>query len=357
MRAVRARVLFGLLLRMAVRPALRACLRGHPVRGGRLLVAHASALLRDRLWPHEARLLKADLPRVRAERSRLYLQFEHQCALAPYAQALARAGLADKAAFAVFCRDAGLAAIPTVRVSAADAAEWERAFAASAGDCAFVKPATGSGGKGSALLERTGAQAWRLTDAAGVHEGPLADIIRGHRKAGALVMQPLLTNHPELAAWAGATLATFRTITAQGDNGAVQVLSMLAEIPCGEERPLPKGWCIIPVDPRTGQLAPLDDAALSALPPAPRDRAAGLAGRVVPQAAALAELACEAHRRMIDAAPEPLPPMIGWDVALAEEGPVLVEPNWNWSVAAHYRNLAGLDFGLSPRFAAAAGQR
>ncbi|WP_255358008.1 hypothetical protein [Erythrobacter sp. CCH5-A1] len=38
-------------------------------------------------------------------------------------------------------------------------------------------------------------------------------------------------------------------------------------------------------------------------------------------------------------------------------GPVLVEPNWNWSVAAHYRNLAGLDIILRARFTAAAALR
>lgn len=357
MRATRARILAGLLLRTALRPAFRAALRGHPVRGGRLFFDNAYSLLRDRMWPHEARLLRGDLPRIRALRSQLYLQIEHQIALAPHAQTLARAGLADKGAFAEFCREEGLAAIPTLRVNAADATEWERAFAATASDCAFIKPARGSGGHGSALLQRTAAHSWRLTDASGVHEGELATVIRGHRSAGALVMQPLLTNHPELAAWAGSPLATFRTVTAQAGDGEVVVLSMLAEIPCGEERPIPKGWCIIPVDPLTGRLSSVDETAITALPPALRDRAAGLAGRTVPQAEGLAGLACAAHRRMIAAAPEPLPPMIGWDVALTAAGPVLVEPNWNWSVAAHYRNLAGLNLSLSDRFAAAAARR
>lgn len=357
MRATRARILAGLLLRTALRPAFRVAMRGRPVRGGRLFFANAYSLLRDRMWPHEARLLRGDLARIRALRSRLYLQFEHQLALAPYTQALARAGLADKATFAEFCREAGLATIPTLRVSAADAADWEQAFAATAGDCVFVKPSRGSGGHGSALLKRTGPQSWRLTDASGMHEGELAAVIHGHRSAGALVMQPLLTNHPELADWAGSTLATFRTVTAQTDDGEVAVLSMLAEIPAGDEQPLPKGWCIIPVDPQSGRLASVDGAALAALPPALRDRAERVAGRQVPQSDALAGLAREAHRRIIAASAEPLPPMIGWDLALAEAGPVLVEPNWNWSVAAHYRNLAGLGFSLSDRFAAAAARR
>lgn len=361
MRASRARILAGLLLNTALRPALRAMLGGQPVRGARLLVANARFLLRDGLWPHEARLLRGDLPHIRAVRSRLYFQLEHQLALAPHAGALARMGLSDKAAFADFCREEGLAHIPTVRMDGALPESWERAFAATAAATAsnrvFVKPARGSGGRGSALLERLGERAWRLTDAAGVHEGALSDVTRSHRSAGPLVMQPLLANHPALAAWAGPTLATFRTITAQEEGDAVAVLSMLAELPLGDERPLPRAWCIVPVDRHSGTLAAFDEAALAALPAGNRERAARFAGRVIPEADALAALAREAHRRISAASLGPLPPMIGWDVALAEAGPVLVEPNWNWSVAAHYRNLAGLDLGLSDQFAAAAARR
>lgn len=357
MQASRARILAGLLLRQSLKPGLRAILRGRPVRGGRLLVANAWFLLRDGLWPHEARLLRRDLPRIRAARSRLYLQLDHQLALAPHAEALARTGLGDKGAFADFCREEGLAHIPTVPVNATSAEGWERAFAATGSSCAFVKPARGSGGRGSAVLERTGEHSWRLTDASGVHEGSLGEVTSRHRSAGPFVMQPLLVNHPALAAWAGPTLATFRTITAQADGGAVAILSMLAEFPLGDERPLPRSWCIVPVDPDSGTLAPFDEAALAALPAGDRERAARFAGRTIPEAAALAALACEAHRRINAASTDPLPPMIGWDVALTEAGPVLVEPNWNWSVAAHYRNLAGLDLSLSDQFAAATARR
>lgn len=357
MRATSARILGRLLLQTSLRPALRAAMHGRPVRGTRVAFANAYTLLRDRLLPHEARRLRADLTHVRALRSRLYLQFEHQRALASFVPALARAGLADKGAFAEFCRKEGLAAIPTLRVNAADVADWQRAFAATASDCAFVKPARGSGGEGCAVLRLIGAHSWRLTDQAGVREGNLAEVTQDYRAAGALVMQPFLANHPELAGWAGTALATFRIVTAQADGGEAEVLSMLAEIPLRDEQPLPKGWCIVPVDPDSGRLAALDDGAVAALPLAHQASAANLAGRTVPQADALTALARAAHRRMIAAFSEPLPPMIGWDLALGKAGPVLVEPNWNWSVVAHYRNLAGLDFGLSPRFAAAAKSR
>ncbi len=357
MRGNRARLIAGLLLRMSLKPALRAVMGGQPGRGSRVLVANAHCLLRDGLWPHEARLLRRDLPWIRALRSELYLQIEHQLALAPYARARARARLDNKGAFADFCRGEGLAHIPTVRVNGALAEDWARAFAATASDCVFVKPAQGSGGRGSALLERFGERAWRLTSASGVREGSLGEVTSGHRSAGPLVMQPLLANHPDLAAWAGPTLATFRTITAQTDGGVVAVLSMLTEFPLGDERPLSRSWCIIPVDPHSGRLAPFDEAALAALPLKDRERAACFAGHTIHEAGALAALACAVHSRVSAVSSEPLPPMIGWDLALTKDGPVLVEPNWNWSVVAHYRNLAGIDFGLSTRFAAAAARR
>lgn len=341
-----ARVAYAQLLKSWLR-GVRA---GKPLPACRQLLHDGKALLHHRLWPSEARVLRHDLAALRARRSGLYLQLEHQQHLRAYRGAIAALGLHDKAAFARLCTSAGLPHATTAELTGeetVDAAWRER-------QPLIVKPAVGSGAQGLASLERLAPERWRLSPFRGEpHEGPLDTMLARHRDGARFVLQPLLRNHVDLATLAGPSLATFRAVTAAGEAGAPRMLSLLAELPLDDDLPMPRRWLVLPVDLPSGTLAACDNRAIERIgDQQARQRAGQLSGRVLPGAASVAGLACDAHAAVLRAAgADRPPPMIGWDLAFTASGPLLIELNWNWAVLPHYRNGAGLDFSRSTDFA------
>lgn len=338
---------------VALIPGLKLVGRGQLGRGIAIGVRHAHALLRDGLVPSEVQLFADQRASLRSRRAGLYLQREHRRHLCPFRTAIAADGLRSKADFARFCREAGLLHPPTIVIGRERAASAIAAIDHLPDASFFLKPALGARSRGAAVLHRIGEAGWQLVAAGGAREGDLAGLLEEHLAGEALVVQPLLVNAPALAQWAGATLAVFRIVTARAAVGTVQTLSMLAELPLDPHEPVPARWAVFPVLRDRDELAPLAPCAAEALGTlAPR--AAAFAGRRIEAANALRALAEAAHARLAAAASHQLPPMIGWDLAWTPEGPMLLEPNWNWAVAAHYRTAAGLDFELSARFTAAA---
>ena len=337
-----------------LKPWVRGVRAGRPLQAFGRLFRDGKALLRHRLWPSEARILRHDLAAVRQRRSGLYLQWEHQEHLRAYRGAIAALGLHDKAAFARLCTSAGLPHAPTAELTGEEPlnAAWRER------QPLIIKPAAGSGAQGLASLERLATDQWRLRPFRGEPcEGSLDAMLARHRDGARFVLQPLLRNHPDLAALVGPALATFRTVTAASEDGAPRTLSLLAELPLDDALPMPRRWLALPVDLSSGKLATCDARAIERIDdPQARKRAGELSGQVLPGAASVAALACDAHAAVLQAAgADRPPPMIGWDLAFTASGPLLIELNWNWAVLPHHRNAAGLDFGRSIEFARVAG--
>jgi len=337
-----------------LKPWVRGVRAGRPLQAFGRLFRDGKALLRHRLWPSEARILRHDLAAVRQRRSGLYLQWEHQEHVRAYRGAIAALGLHDKAAFARLCTSARLPHVPTAELGGEEAIDdaWRER------QPLIVKPAVGSGAQGLASLERLAADQWRLRPFRGEPcEGPLDAMLTRHRDGARFVLQPLLHNHADLAALVGTSLATFRTVTAASENRQPKVLSLLAELPLDDALPMPRRWLVLPVDPASGKLATCDSRAIERIDDQQsRKRAGELSGQVLPGAASVAALACDAHAAVLRAAgADQPPPMIGWDLAFTTSGPLLIELNWNWAVLPHYRNGAGLDFSRSTDFARVAG--
>jgi len=341
-----------LLGQVTLIPALALARRGQMGRALATAARNADALLRDGLVPTEARLFADARAAVRAQRAGLYLQREHRRHLRRFRAAIAAHGLDSKADFARFCAGAGLPHPRTVAIGPDREPEALAAIGELQGARLFVKPASGARARGAAVAHRIGGARWRLVTPERARDGELGALLAEHLAGEWLVVQPLLVNASPLAHWAGEMLATFRIVTARAADGKVRTLSMLAELPLDAGAPLPEERVVFPVSPDGGALSPLDTGAAARLP-ALAAPAAAFAGRRIEAAGALRALAEAAHARLAAAAALPLAPTIGWDAAWTAEGPMLLEPNWNWAVAPHYRNAAGLDFALSPRFAAA----
>ncbi|HVT52889.1 MAG TPA: sugar-transfer associated ATP-grasp domain-containing protein [Dongiaceae bacterium] len=227
----------------------------------------------------------------------------------------ARINLGHKLDFAEACADFGL---PTPEILA-----YARRGKVIVGDGVsleqdlFVKPEQGRGAMGARhfVAER----------------GSPVDIARRLKQIARAswltprIVQPLLQNHPELADLAGQSLVTIRVFTCiDAADRPVVTHGMLRSIgklepdwPTGEE-------FAAPIDLASGRLGRMcGDSRFG-----PDDRSdhhpmtgAPVAGRAVPFWPAIHALARAAHRLFADRI------LVGWDIALTPQGPVLLEGN------------------------------
>lgn len=221
--------------------------------------------------------------------------------------------LADKVRFYRRCAEAGLPHPPTVAVVA------HGRVAAGAVDPAgrelIAKPARGEGGDGVMML---GAFA-DVRDLA----GRLPPRVAGRR--GVLVIQPRIATHPDLADLALNALPTVRVVTILDETGAPEVVSAtfrFASVAEARVDNMKAGGLIAPVDLEAGTLG----AACRGYGGGDFDvhpaTGASIVGRGLPDWPAVKALAVRAHA---DAFGDYV--LIGWDIAMTPEGPLLIEGN------------------------------
>lgn len=241
-----------------------------------------------------------------------------------------RVSLGDKAVFTRHCIAAGL---PVARVLAiVSHGTWkftedggpEVDFRSLDRDI-FIKPLWGRGARGTEWFTWIGKD--RYSDKRGQtlsRAEVLRHLTRRSRKEPLLV-QPRLANHPEIADLARDSLMVFRVFTCLDEHQQPHVTHAMLRI-LGKLEP---SWSQnveygTRIDLATGQLDQLCDDYHFA-PDAWWDRhpftGAQVTGRVVTQWPAIAALAKAGHRVLIDRT------VIGWDIALTSEGPVIIEGN------------------------------
>ena len=179
-----------------------------------------------------------------------------------------------------------------------------------------------------------GARVWqRRTDGSYAGDGDssltlteLYETLRTLSFEHALILQPRVTNHRELQAVSGRGLSTVRAVTLQDISGLIDVAIACFRMPVG---PLvadnfASGGLACPVGLDDGRLG----AAVFKSQPnsfiAHPDTGATILGRTLPHWSEVKRLAVAAHQEFKRL------PTIGWDIAIAEDGPVIVEGNSEW---------------------------
>ncbi len=290
-------------------------------------------MLRDRIHPFEVRLFKDHLAEVIALRDSLLLQFDLQV----LQQDLECLPLTAKSHFADACERHALPHIPTklMRLDRAQPREMDLPM--------FIKPDRAHQARGCAIIERKGSEMLILISRRGEKTGSWPSILDSHCPGEPLVMQPVLQNLAELRDLVGTTPLTIRVVTAcQGNN--TECLSALAEIPLDESLPIARNWAIVPIEQETGRIAPFSHRSAAKTDCHPTT-GAKLSGVVIPHWQSLIELSQNAHKLIA-----PKVPMVGWDLAVTETGPVLIEANRGWAVATHCANSSGFDLAPARRF-------
>ncbi len=155
------------------------------------------------------------------------------------------------------------------------------------------------------------------------------------------IIQELVEQHPALQAFGTKCVNTIRTITIMGKSGKVSVFAAFLRVGTDTESFVDnraKGGLAIGVELETGRLMRYG------LPHArfgEKVEVHPLSGIVfdgfqLPYWEEITELVCSAHRQF------PNLRSIGWDVAIREDGPVLLEGNDSWEISGPQDTYGGL---------------
>jgi Sugar-transfer associated ATP-grasp len=243
----------------------------------------------------------------------------------------------DKLAFYEICKER---ALPTPAVLAAFAPTGKLVEFESEGPPArdlFVKPRFGMGGDGSERFQWQG-RFFESNRGSRLGREDLGDYLqtRAREENRTLLVQPALSNHPQLGVEANGALATTRLVTGISLGG--DVAPLFAFIYFGEPNEIVAHGRVAVIDIPSGRLmsAPQD------FPVRKRTNLRTDIGSdrtcTLPDWEALLRHTKVAHQACSNFV------FIGWDAAFTEHGPMLLEGNANWC-ADVYQSLCGQPLG------------
>ena len=252
-----------------------------------------------------------------------YLQrFETKAGIYPLLRRGVWTELNDKKLFADFCADTGIPCVPYLlylKDSGADAL---------LPDCdLFVKPASGRGGRGAERWDR--AARGQFIDPSGqrLSAAALLEHLKDRAKGCALIVQQRVKPHIALVDLTSGALPTIRVTTCLNERGDPEIAGAVFRMAIGGNRTvdnLHAGGIAANVSLDNGILSSASnlgmDAKLGWLDRHP-DTGAPICGQHLPLWSDTKALAIRAHRSFADRV------LVGWDIAITDEGPVIVEGN------------------------------
>jgi hypothetical protein len=258
-------------------------------------------------------------------RARTYIhRFETKPAIFPLLKGYKGSPLNQKDRFAEYCRAHGLRCVEIVarldgNTPPPPLPDYDL----------FVKPVAGRGG--------TGAERWNRV-APGVFASPTGERLTGDEllarlvdraRNSPLIVQRRLSPHSEIAEITTGALPTCRVLTCLDEQGAPEVVAAMFRSSIGTNVTVDNmhaGGMGALIDTHTGKLGPASnlggDARLGWFSTHP-DTGAPIEGRTLPLWDDVKTLAANAHRHFTDRT------VIGWDIAILSDGPILVEGNGN----------------------------
>jgi hypothetical protein len=241
-----------------------------------------------------------------------------------------RVSLGNKLTFTRHCQSSGLPIAPVICV--VERGQWRFDGKQEEGaDCRnldqniFVKPVKARGARGAEWFDWLGDDRYRNKQGKELSRVEVLRHINRKSRHEAILVLPKLVNHPEISDLAKDSLMVFRVFTCvdagQQPHVTHAMLRILAKLePTWSE----SVEYAVRVDLETGQLRELCDDYHFA-PDAWWDRhpttGAKVSGRPLSHWPAIVELAKSAHRAFIDRT------IVGWDIALTDTGPILIEGN------------------------------
>jgi hypothetical protein len=250
--------------------------------------------------------------------------------------------LRDKTRFSEWCASHDLPGIPTLLVFD----DGEIVAASLGGEPAaslprrhlFSKPIDATGGHGAErwtyVGENDAGPAWQASDGrircASELLAELADTSRSlplkyERTSRRMLLQPLLTNHADILPLAPRALSTVRLLTIREPGHGPRIVAATFRMGVGDSPAdnIQMGGVLAHVDLATGRLGPAFRRSKIVLAPVDRHLETGalISDHQLPYWPATMELAIRALELLRGIT------LVGWDVAITGDGPVLVEGN------------------------------
>jgi hypothetical protein len=193
----------------------------------------------------------------------------------------------------------------------------------------FVKPTCGRGGRGAERWDHVGPGTFASPDGDRLSSEDLLRRLVELSRHRPLIVQPRLRPHCDLSNFTVGALPTVRVLTCLDGHGDAEVIGAIMRTSIGTNRTvdnLHAGGIAAAVDLDSGRLSKAtnlgSDACLGWLSMHPDTRAA-IEGRTLPHWLAVKRAAIRAHRAFLDRV------VIGWDIAILDDGPIIVEGNGN----------------------------
>jgi hypothetical protein len=236
--------------------------------------------------------------------------------------------LSDKIEFAEQCRWHQLRTPPLMAIFVDGRTEL-RADPIELDTDLFVKPITGRGGKGAQRWDRAGPGLYVSMDGKRRTIAQLFADLANESNVTPLFAQMRLTNHPELEPLNNGALSTLRLLSCLDELGEPELIGAAMRMAIGDNHVvdnLHAGGIAAAVDLDTGVLGPASnlgaDCRLGWIDRHPVS-GAPIRGAQLPMWDEVRNLARRAHRALCDRV------LVGWDIAITPDGPVLVEGNGN----------------------------
>lgn len=268
----------------------------------------------------------------RSQASRYLHWQEHNPVLNLLATLQATAGvdlLEDKEAFAAWCKANDLPHPPVLATFSSGRMAPDSELP---GRDLFSKPSDDRGGAGATLWPATRDGRYVGPDGVVLDRSDLQAELESRSLARPQMVQERLVNHSTVRPVSPGGLCTIRLVTARAPGGDIVLLSSTLGIPMAGS-PVDNfhaGGICAAIDPATGRVGPGVRAApeecLNTYDHHP-DTGAPIAGLVLPQWDEVATLGRRAHELVPGVA------FVGWDVALTDRGPLLLEANPRWDAA------------------------
>ena len=230
-----------------------------------------------------------------------------------------RSPLGEKMAFAERCLSKG------VRCVACELLIDEGADAAALPDCdLFVKPVIGCGGRGAERWDRVASRQWSNGERTLGDRELVAELAARRQR---LVVQRRVSPHPSLEVLTSGAVPTVRALTCLDEHGRPELVAAVFRMSIGANRTVDNIHagglaCAVSLDDGTlGRASNLgSDARLGWHTTHPTTGAA-IEGTRLPFWNEVKRLAVQAHEAFRDRV------IIGWDIAIAMDGPIVIEGN------------------------------
>ena len=233
--------------------------------------------------------------------------------------------LNDKEQFSDHCRRHQIATASVLAI--ARNGKWNlRAHPAEFDTDVFEKPVEGRGGKGAERWDYTAGR-YRNGRGANLNRHQLFEHLMQRSRVRPLLMQARLENHAALDRLNNGALSTVRVLTCLDERGQPELIGAAMRMAIGDNRVvdnLHAGGIAAAVELESGMLGPASDlgadASLGWIDAHP-DSGAPITGTVLPMWDEVRDFAIRAHSAFGDRI------LVGWDIAITPDGPVLVEGN------------------------------